>query len=72
MSLLMTMWLTMFFSGFDLVGNTPRELIGGGEHFDDTSRTVRRGQAAPSSQLPKVRLHASVVNQGLYRPRIVN
>jgi hypothetical protein len=59
--------------GFELEGTDadsirPTALIGGGDHFDDVSRTIRRRQAS-SSRRHKDRLLQSVVNQGLVRPR---
>lgn len=55
--------------GFEHNSNrNPIELIGGGEHFDDITRTLRRRQV-PLTHRPKDFLHRSVVNQGLTRPR---
>ena len=48
--------------------NLPTPLLGGGEHFDDAPRNVRRSRTS-SSQRQKDLLHSSVVDQCLCRPR---
>ena len=48
----------------------PRQLIGAGEHFDGIERNERRRRNRSFSgiELPREKLHAIVVDQGLQRP----
>jgi hypothetical protein len=48
----------------------PRQLIGGGEHFEGIDRNERRRQNRSFSgiELPRERLHAIVLDKGLQRP----
>ena len=50
----------------------PRQLFGGGEHFEDMDRNERRRRQRMFAhiQLPRERLLASVIDQGLRRPAI--
>jgi len=45
----------------------PTQLIGGGHHFDDIDRSLRRNLG--TTDVPRQRLHAMVVNAHLSRPR---
>ena len=55
----------------DTPGNPlhPGAVIGGGEHFDDVSRNVRRQAARTCHESPRDRMLDTVVQKSLVRPR---
>jgi hypothetical protein len=58
--------------GVQLDGNGPEELLGGGEHHDDTSRLYRQGYrrsgVVADGHLPRDRIVALLENSGMQRP----